>query len=168
MVSQIIPLQDPIDPAETCPGPSGNVTHYQINFQTGAFVKNLAIYVCKGGKCSHTFEPPSNPPSSYYKVSVAAENVVGVGAVKLCSTQIISELVSIIIFSYCKANYYNHQTKVKTRVLGYLWILFSYRHNQQLTIRENHRCKLAQQCNNSLHISVWIQWLCSLHSPVWD
>ena len=104
MVSQIISLQDPIDPAEACPGPSGNVTHYKISFQTGPFINNIAIYECKGGKCSHTFEPPSNPPSSYDKVSVAAENVVGVGAVKLCSTQIISELVSLIFFSYCTAN----------------------------------------------------------------
>ena len=104
MVSQIISLQDPIDPAEACPGPSGNVTHYHIGFQTGSFVKNIAVYECKGGKCSHTFKPPSTPPSSYDKVSVAAENVMGVGAVKLCSTQIISEFVSLIIFSYCKAN----------------------------------------------------------------
>ena len=93
VVSQIILLQDPVDPAEACPSPSGNVTHYQISFQTGAFVKNIAVYECKGGKCNHTFEPPSNPPSSYDKVSMAAENVVGVGAAKLCTTQIISELV---------------------------------------------------------------------------
>ena len=46
---------------------------------------------CTAGRCSHTFEPPSNPPSSYDSVSVAAENVVGVGAARTCTTQPISE-----------------------------------------------------------------------------
>lgn len=92
----VLSLQDPIDPAKACPGPSGNVTHYQISFQTGPFVKNISVNDCEGGKCSHSFEPPSNPPLSYDRVSVAAENVVGVGAVKLCTARIISELVSLI------------------------------------------------------------------------
>ena len=48
---------------------------------------------CTAGRCSHTFEPPSNPPSSYASVSVAAENVVGVGAVRTCAAQPISELL---------------------------------------------------------------------------
>ena len=36
--------------------------------------------------------PPSIPPSSYDSVSVAAENLVGVGAARTCTTQPISEL----------------------------------------------------------------------------
>ena len=48
---------------------------------------------CTAGRCSHTFEPPSNPPSSYDSVSVAAENVVGVGATRTCTAQTISELL---------------------------------------------------------------------------
>ena len=95
-----------MDPAEACPGPSGNVTQYQISFQTGPFVKNIAVYECKGVKCSHTFEPPPNLPSSYDSVSVAAENVVGVGAARLCTTQTISELaVSLLCHTKNKFMY---------------------------------------------------------------
>ena len=87
-------FQDPVDPAEACPGPSGSITQYQISFQTGSAVdtENVNIARCTAGRCSHTFEPLSNPPSSYDSVSVAAENVVGVGAAKICPTQPISEL----------------------------------------------------------------------------
>ena len=99
-------LQDPIDPAEACPGPSGNVTHYQISFQTGAFVKNIPVYECKSGKCNQSFEPPLNPPSSYDRVSVAAENVVGVGAAKVCTAQIISEFV-VLLLCLLKSQYFD-------------------------------------------------------------
>ena len=76
---------------ETCPG---DITQYQISFQTGSRVttENVNIARCTAGRCSHTFEPPSNPPSSYDSVSVAAENVVGVGGARTCATQNISEL----------------------------------------------------------------------------
>ena len=52
------------------------------------------------GRCSHTFEPPSNPPSSYGSVSVAAVNVVGVGAVRNCTTHTISELLQKLFIVY--------------------------------------------------------------------
>ena len=55
--------------------------------------ENVNIARCIAGRCSHTFEPPSNPPSSYDSVSVAAVNVVGVGAARTCTTQPISELI---------------------------------------------------------------------------
>ena len=58
--------------------------------------ENVSITNCTAGRCSHTFEPPSNPPSSYDSVSVAAENVVGVGAAKTCTTQTISEAIFVI------------------------------------------------------------------------
>ena len=91
-----ISLQDPVDPdpEETCSGPTGNITQYQISFQTGSVVatESVSIAECTAGRCSHTFEPPSNLPSSYDSVSVAAENVVGVGAARTCTTQPISEL----------------------------------------------------------------------------
>ena len=76
-----------------CLGPMGNITQYQISFQTGSVVatKNVNITRCTAGKCSHTFEPPSNPLSRYDSVSVAAENVVGVGAAKTCTAQTISK-----------------------------------------------------------------------------
>ena len=48
---------------------------------------------CTVGRCNHTFEPPSNPPSSYDSVSVAAKNAVGVGAARNCTAQTISELI---------------------------------------------------------------------------
>ena len=90
-----ISLQDPIDPGEGCPGITGNIEQYQISFQTGFLVNtvNVNITRCTAGRCSYTFEPPSNPPSSYDSVSVAAENVVGVGAARTCATQTISELL---------------------------------------------------------------------------
>ena len=79
---------------EPRPGVSGDITQYQISFQTGSVVvtENVNTARCTAGRCSHTFEPPSNPPSSYDSVSVAAENVVGVGAARTCTTQPISEL----------------------------------------------------------------------------
>ena len=89
-------MQDPVDP---CLGPSGGITQYHIGFQTGFMIatENVNIARCTAGKCSHTFEPPSNPPSSYDSVSVAAENVVGVGDARTCTTQTISEFNFIIV-----------------------------------------------------------------------
>ena len=85
-------MQDAVDPEETCQGP--HITQYQISFETGSTVitDNVSTSGCTDGRCSHTFEPPSNPPSSYDSVSVAAENVVGVGAARTCTTQTISKL----------------------------------------------------------------------------
>ena len=83
---------------DPCPGISGDITRYLISFQAGSF-ENVNITDCTAGRCSHTFEPPSNPPSSYDNVSVAAENVVGVGAPRTCTTQSISEL-TLKCFSY--------------------------------------------------------------------
>ena len=95
-----------MDPAEACPGPSGNVTQYQISIQNGPFVNNIAVYECKDVKCSHTFRPPPNLPSSYDSVSVAAENVVGVGSTRLCTMQTISELaVSLLCHTENKLMY---------------------------------------------------------------
>ena len=81
-------MQSPVDP---CSGISEVITQYQISFQT-VTTENVNIARCTAGRCSHTYEPPSNPPSSYDSVSVAAENVVGVGAARTCTTQTISEL----------------------------------------------------------------------------
>ena len=83
-----------MDQGEACPGPTGNITQYQISFQTGSVVATEIVNIarCTAGRCSHTFEPPSNPPSSYDSVSVAAENVVGVGAERKLTTQPICKL----------------------------------------------------------------------------
>ena len=79
---------------EPCPDVTGNITQYQIRFQTGSVVATEIVNIarCTAGRCSYTFELPSNPPSSYDSVSVAAENVVGVGAARTCTTQTISKL----------------------------------------------------------------------------
>ena len=89
-------LQELIGPGEACPGVTENITQYQISFQSGSVVatENVNIARCTAGKCSHTFELPSNPPSSYDSVLVAAENVVGVGAARTCTTQPISECMT--------------------------------------------------------------------------
>ena len=88
------------DPEAACPGLTGNITQYCISFQTGSVVDTESVNSdrCTVGRCNHTFEPPSNPPSSYDSVSVAAENVVGVGAARNCTTQSISELPAICSF----------------------------------------------------------------------
>ena len=82
-----------MDPVEACQGPRGVTTQYQTRFKSGSVLntENVNITKCTAGRCSHTFEPPSNPPSRYDSVSVAAENVVGVGAARLCTAQPISE-----------------------------------------------------------------------------
>ena len=88
-------LQNPVDPGEACPGPSGDITHYQIRFQTGSFVdtENVNITACRDGRCSCTFNPLSSSVHlSFESVSVAAENVIGVGAARTCTAQPISEL----------------------------------------------------------------------------
>ena len=94
MTIKILFLQDPVDPGVVCPHPKWVITKYQISFQTLNMnsAENVNIARCTAVRCSHTFELPSNPPSSYDCVSVAAENVVGVGAARTCTTQPISEL----------------------------------------------------------------------------
>ena len=89
---------------DPCPGVSGDVRQYQISFQTGSVVATESVNIarCAPGRCSHTFVPPSNPPSSYDSVSVAAENVVGVGAARTCTTQTFSELKFVM---WCCDNY---------------------------------------------------------------
>ena len=86
-------MQSPMGP---CSGVSEAIAQYQISFQT-VVTENVNITRCTAERCSHTFEPPSNPPSSYGSVSVAAENVVGVEAARMCTTQIISELLTTIL-----------------------------------------------------------------------
>ena len=90
-------MQSPVYP---CSGVSEAITQYQISFQTVA-TENVNLARCTARRCSYTFEIPSNPPSSYDSVSVAAENVVGVGAARTCTTQTISELNFIIFRVYC-------------------------------------------------------------------
>ena len=75
---------------------SGNVTQYLISFQTGSSVntENVNISACTVTECRHTYmyEAASNS-SVYESVSVAAENVVGVGAARTCAAQPISEFI---------------------------------------------------------------------------
>ena len=58
--------------------------------------KNVHVTACTARKCSHTYNLWSDSvPSSYDSVSVAAVNVLGMGAARTCTTQSISELVSV-------------------------------------------------------------------------
>ena len=88
------------DPRCTCPVTSGHVTQYRISFQSGSvvYMQSVSLARCTAGRCKHTFEPPSNPPSSYDSVSVVAENVMGVGAARTCTAQGISEFNFIIVY----------------------------------------------------------------------
>ena len=84
------------NPGDPCQDVSGDITQYQITFQTAT--ENVNIARCTAGRCSYPFDPASSGlisrvPSSYDSVSVAAKNVVGVGAAKTCTAQIISKLV---------------------------------------------------------------------------
>ena len=90
-------LKNSVDPGEACPSTRGDVTQYQISFQTASVVATEIVNItrCNAGRCRHTFQPSSNPPSSYDNVSVAAENVVGVGTARLCTTQTISKLYNL-------------------------------------------------------------------------
>jgi len=83
-----------VDPGALCPGPSGIITQYNIRFETGSVVNTESVNItrCTAGRCSHTYVPPSNPPSSYDSVSVAAENVVGVGPARNLLIQPICKL----------------------------------------------------------------------------
>ena len=96
---------------DPCPGVTGNITQYQISLQTGSFVvtEDVNITECTANRCNYAFEPPSNPPSSYESVSVAAENVVGVGAARTCTTQTISE--------YCYFHHTHKGMKLHTHIL---------------------------------------------------
>ena len=94
-----VSLQDSVDPGEACPGPSGDITQYQISFQTGSIVTTgiTSPTECIAGICGYIYRPSSNllngnVRSSYDSVSVAAENVLGVGTARTCTTQPISEL----------------------------------------------------------------------------
>ena len=53
--------------------------------------ENVNIARCTTEKCSHTFEPPKKHPSSYDSVSMAPENVTGVGPARICTVQPISK-----------------------------------------------------------------------------
>jgi len=68
--------------------------------------------MCKARTCNYTFEPPSNPPSSYDRVSVAAENVVGVGPARNLTTQPISELRVIMMYTVDFAEHYMKRSYV--------------------------------------------------------
>ena len=85
-------IQDPVDP---CRNVSGNITLYQISFWAGFSntIENVDHSECTAKRCGHSFEPLSNPPSSYGRVSVFAENVVGMGNASDCTEQSISKLL---------------------------------------------------------------------------
>ena len=81
-------------------------------------------------ECSHTYEAASNS-SVYDSVSVAAENVVGVGAARTCAAQPISEFVdnqySVILFHLFVLLFHNHwQTCMYTETVGLQPVFLSF------------------------------------------
>lgn len=114
-----------MDPGEACPGPNGDITQYQISFQAGSF-ETVNTARCTAGRCSFAFRPPSNPPSSYDNVSVAAENVVGVGAAQKCTTQTISELhlSTLCLFFFVLLL---HVLPINLYVMYYSWSKYTWK-----------------------------------------
>ena len=94
-VTKTFSLQNVVDPQEVCRGLSRVFMRYRIRFQIGLVETyvNVNPTACAAGKCSNIFNLPSDSVfSSYVSVSVAAENVIGVGPARTCTTQTISEL----------------------------------------------------------------------------
>ena len=95
-----------MDSQEACQGPKGVTRQYQIRYQIGPFkvYENVNTTACKAERCSHTYNllNVDSIPSGYDSVSVAAENVVGVGPARLCTTQTISELKFIMCINFNK------------------------------------------------------------------
>jgi len=85
------------------------------SFENKTICENVEISECMDEKCSHSVMPVSHllsdhPPSSYDNVSVAAENEVGVGAAKTCTTQPISELSLFLLYLYLSIHWYSSRT----------------------------------------------------------
>ena len=74
-----------------------------IRFQIGSFRETEYVNssACRAERCSHTFNLlnvlSDSVFSSYVSVSVAAENVIGVGPARTCTIQTISQLNSIVL-----------------------------------------------------------------------
>ena len=88
-----------LESGEVCPAPRGVIKWYLIRYHArssnGPFVaaEKVDISQCNSRMCWHSFEADMNRPILYDSVSVAAENVVGVGTARTCAAQTISELV---------------------------------------------------------------------------
>ena len=90
---------NPQNPRDPCPGVSGNITQYQISFLAENVTITESVSECVNGRCNLHIVPASNflngsVPLSYSRLAVAAENVVGVGAARTCTTQTIRELTT--------------------------------------------------------------------------
>ena len=131
-----------MDSVEACHGPRGVITKYQTRFQSGSTMDtdNVNIARCTVGRCSQTFQPPLNLPSSYESMSVVAINVVGVGPARTCTTQSISELKCFI-----------RQTKnifVSTLVSAHIHFLPTFSTEVCILQRERH-CVNFKACEHS-------------------
>ena len=84
-----------------CLAPRGVIIQYLMRYHArssnGPFVvaENVNKSQCNSRMCWHSFEADINRLILYDSVSVAAENVVGVGPARTCTAQTISELLSI-------------------------------------------------------------------------
>ena len=84
---------------------------------------------CNARMCRHPFEQDMNRPILYDSVSVAGDNMVGVGAERICTAQTISKLNDEF-----KCYYVLHVTSIVPSVKSLEGDLsFMYRHNQQPT-----------------------------------
>ena len=96
---QVLYHLNPQNLRNPCPGVSGNITQYQISFlaENVAITETVTVSECMDGRCNLHIVPASHllnssVPLSYRRLAVAAENVVGVGAARTCTTQTISKL----------------------------------------------------------------------------
>ena len=90
-----------LDPREVCPAPRGVITQYLMRYRARSFIgpfvvaESVDISQCNARTCRYPFKPDMNRPILYDSVSVAGENMVGVGAERICTAQTISKLHSI-------------------------------------------------------------------------
>ena len=107
---QVLCHLNPQNLRNPCPGISGNITQYQISFlaENVAITETVTVSECMDGRCNLHIVPASHllngsVPLSYSRLIVAAENVVGVGAARACTTQTISELLLFFGLQYCNS-----------------------------------------------------------------
>ena len=100
---------------DSCPDVTGSIIQYQLRFGTkwSSYTENVNTSRCINGRCSNTFVPPSSLSGyDYYflRMTTTAENVVGRGAERTCTTQYICKCP--VKYGYFRAN---SLSKFKTR-----------------------------------------------------
>ena len=71
--------------------PDLSIQHYQLVFLNGRSDQQI-VQMCAGQLCSHTHSGSAGASSEGYSVAVAAQNMVGLGDTRNCTSQPISKL----------------------------------------------------------------------------